>query len=165
MERLWAPWRMRYVVGPKKPRGECVFCSAAGGDDAAACVLARGPHCFTLLNAYPYNNGHLMVVPYEHVSELTDLALEVQAELLQTAAQWTKVIVESMNAQGFNVGLNLGAAAGAGIADHLHLHVVPRWHGDTNFMPVTGGVRVMPENLDETYERLRAGWVESQGTQ
>lgn len=161
MERLWAPWRMRYVVGPKRPAGVCVFCAAAeAAEDGPVYVLARGERCFSVLNAFPYNNGHLMVLPYEHVSRLDALAPETHAELLTTASAWTTVIGETMNTDGFNLGLNLGGAAGAGIADHLHLHVVPRWNGDTNFMPVTGGLRVMPEDLSETYERLRLGWVE-----
>lgn len=160
-ERLWAPWRMRYIVGPKRPAGVCVFCAAAAGEnDQASWVLQRGPHCFSILNAFPYNNGHLMVLPYEHLSELAEMSADAQAEMLQTAAAWTAILRETMNADGFNIGLNLGVAAGAGIADHLHLHIVPRWTGDTNFMPVVGEVKVMPEDLGTTHERLRSAWVQ-----
>jgi len=150
---------MSYVEGPKRPSSGCVFCHAREtADDAKLHVLVRGPECFSVLNLYPYNNGHLMVVPYEHVSSLDEVSPTAQAEMMMTASRWVTVVREVMKAEGFNLGLNLGAAAGAGIKDHLHLHLVPRWGGDTNFMPVVGGTKVMPELLDRTYEKLLAGW-------
>lgn len=164
MERLWAPWRMDYIIGPKAPAGTCVFCDAAeGGDDAQTHVLQRGAHCFSILNRYPYNNGHLMVVPYVHVSALGEVTDAALAEMMQTAARWTEVLRQQSAIDGCNLGMNLGAAAGAGIRDHLHLHLVPRWHGDTNFISVIGEARVLPEELPVTWERLRAGWCELVG--
>ncbi len=161
MERLWAPWRMRYVEGPKVPRDECVFCVAgAAADDAQTHVLQRGEHSFSILNRYPYNNGHLMVVPYVHASALAEVTDAALAEMMQTAARWTAVMTQVFRTDGFNAGLNLGSAAGAGIKDHLHLHLVPRWNGDTNFMPVVGDVKVLPEELPVTWQRLRDGWRE-----
>lgn len=158
MDRLWAPWRRSYVVGDK-PEG-CVFCAAAAGEEpVATLVLARGEHCFSLMNAYPYNNGHLMVLPYDHIAALAEVSVAAQTEMMQTAARWTQVMAATMGCDGFNVGLNLGAAAGAGIAEHLHLHVVPRWAGDTNFMPVVGGTKVLPEALEVTADRLRGAFA------
>lgn len=150
---------MAYIEGAKAPATACVFCAARDADDdAARLVLHRGPECFTILNLYPYSSGHLLVVPYRHVSALDELTAAEQAELMATAAEWLPVYREVMNPAGFNLGLNLGAVAGAGITDHLHLHVVPRWQGDANFMPAVGGTRVMPEALERTYEKLQAGW-------
>lgn len=163
MERLWAPWRMRYVVGPKQPGGVCVFCAAAAGDDDEGnLVLDHGPECFVILNRYPYNPGHLMVVPRRHVCGLSDVSETCLAEMMLTAARWTAVLSRALGAGGFNLGLNLGSAAGAGIVDHLHLHVVPRWDGDTNFMPVVGETKVMPEDLPATWAKLRAAWLEAE---
>jgi len=173
MDRLWAPWRGSYVTGEAKPVG-CVFCAAAtaavAGADLPASgpgelVLARGEHVFAILNRYPYNNGHLMVVPYEHASRLSQVCAAARAEMMEQAAEWTEVMAALMKADGFNVGYNLGAAAGAGLADHLHLHIVPRWQGDTNLMPVVGGVKVMPEALETSCARLRAAWRERQTRQ
>jgi ATP adenylyltransferase len=162
MERLWAPWRRAYVTG-ERPVGGCIFCAAPEqADEAASLVLARGENCFAILNAFPYNNGHLMVVPYGHTGELAALAPATLAEMMAAAARWTTVMAAVMGAEGFNVGFNLGAAAGAGLAEHVHLHVVPRWHGDTNLMPVVGGVKVLPEALETTRDRLRAAWREGQ---
>ncbi|NUQ00498.1 MAG: HIT domain-containing protein [Armatimonadetes bacterium] len=159
MDRLWAPWRMTYIESPKKPVAGCVFCLAPdSADDSERQVLVRGDCCFAMLNRYPYNNGHLMVVPYEHASRLSEVSPEAQAEMMRMATGWTEVLADLMKAEGFNLGLNLGAAAGAGIKDHLHLHIVPRWHGDTNFMPVVGQTKVMPEELSVTWQRLRAAW-------
>jgi ATP adenylyltransferase len=136
----------------------CVFCDLpAQGDDERALILARGRHCFVIMNAYPYATGHLMVVPYAHLDRLTDLPTEAAIEMMDLARTAQTVLAESMGPHGFNLGMNQGSAAGAGIEDHLHLHLVPRWSGDTNFMPVTGDVRVMPHSLDETYAMLRPG--------
>ena len=159
---MWAPWRMAYVSAENGDESEgpgCVFCELpALGDDARALVLARGEHCFVVLNAYPYASGHLMVVPYAHLDRLTDLPTPALIEMMELARTAQTALDGAMHPNGFNIGMNQGAAAGAGIADHLHLHVVPRWSGDTNFMPVIGDLRVMPQHLDETYSLLRPGF-------
>lgn len=166
MERLWAPWRLDYVSGdekkkedgPPKPKG-CIFCDkpAAGVEhDPENLIISRGPTCFVILNAFPYNNAHLMVVPYRHISTPAELTPDEGAEMMATAARMTEVINDVYRPDGFNIGINVGGAAGAGIAAHLHLHVVPRWGGDTNFMPVVGDVKVLPETLAQTYQRMTA---------
>ncbi len=156
---MWAPWRMVYVTkehdegydGPK-----CVFCRLPQrGDDETALILARGDHSFVIMNLYPYNNGHLMVVPYEHTDNLTTLAAPALAEMMALMQRAQGILTEVMRPQGFNMGINQGSASGAGIAEHLHMHLVPRWVGDTNFMPVLGDTRVMPQHLDETYQLLK----------
>lgn len=157
MDVKFTPWRRAYIVGPK-PDG-CIFCAAAAGsDDAATYVVARGQHCFVILNAYPYNNGHLMVVPYEHTADLAALAPEVSAELWDLMRQGVAALGATMRPAGFNLGMNLGQVAGAGIADHLHMHVVPRWSGDTNYMSVIGETRLIPEALADTWRTLKAAW-------
>ena len=155
-EKLWAPWRMKYIEGiDTGASGECVFCSLPGaGDDRAACVVHRGATCFAVLNIFPYNNGHLMVVPYHHTAEFSDLPASTRLELMDTAELMMTVMKRTMRPDGFNIGMNLGRTAGAGIADHLHLHIVPRWNGDTNFMPVIGGVKVISESLQDTRDKL-----------
>lgn len=159
---MWAPWRMAYVSAEHDHEFEgtgCVFCDLpAQGDDARALILARGQHCFVIMNAYPYASGHLMVVPYSHLDRLTDMPQDAVAEMMELARTAQVVLSEAMHPHGFNLGMNQGSAAGAGIADHLHLHLVPRWSGDTNFMPVTGDVRVMPQSLEETYAMLKPGF-------
>ena len=155
MERLWAPWRMQYVAGAAKSEG-CIFCEKwKAGEDAENLLLCRGETCFTILNLFPYNNGHLMVVPVRHVADIVDLAPAEHAEMFRQMQRAVTALRETMRPHGFNVGFNLGQAAGAGIADHLHLHVVPRWTGDTNFMPVLGDTRVISEALEETYRKLK----------
>lgn len=156
MDVKFTPWRMGYIAGPK-PAG-CVFCAAAASSDDAAHIVARGDHCFVLLNAYPYNNGHVMVVPYEHTADLVALAPEVGQELLALTRRAVEALGRSMHPTGFNIGMNLGEAAGAGIADHLHVHIVPRWSGDTNFMSVIGATRLIPQSLDDTWRVLREAW-------
>lgn len=157
VENLWAPWRLEYVTGTK-PDG-CVLCAKArDGSDQDAHVVARGRHAYVVLNLYPYNNGHLMVVPYRHVADLDELTAEESAEtqtLLRHAIRAARI---ALRPDGFNVGLNLGEAGGAGIAAHLHWHLVPRWSGDTNFMPVLADVRVMPQHLETTWKLLRDAW-------
>ena len=130
-------------------------------DDAAVHVVARGRYCFVILNAYPYNNGHVMVVPYEHASDLTGLATEVAQELFTFTRRAVDALRRAMQPSGFNIGMNLGQVAGAGIADHLHMHVVPRWAGDTNFMSVVGETRLIPQSLDDTWTVLRKAWVDA----
>jgi len=157
VENLWAPWRLEYVTG-EKPEG-CVLCAKAGeADDDAALVVARGTHVYVVLNLYPYNNGHLMVVPYRHVAELEELTREESAEAQRMLERAIRAARVALSPGGFNVGLNLGEAAGAGIAAHLHWHLVPRWQGDTNFMPVLADVRVMPQHLTTTLRLLRDAW-------
>jgi ATP adenylyltransferase len=157
-ERLWSPWRMAYVRGGGDGGGGCIFCDLpAQGEDAdeGNHLLARGRLSFVLLNAYPYNPGHLMVAPYRHVGRYGDLTAAELAEMMAFAGTAIDALEEESDAHGFNLGMNLGQVAGAGIADHLHLHLVPRWGGDTNFMPVVGQTKVLPELLAETYQRLR----------
>ncbi len=158
--RLWAPWRIEYITGPKPDR--CVFCTAAEAeDDAAAYVVHRGERCFAMLNAYPYAGGHLMVSPYRHVPGLEQLADGELFEMMVLSRHALRALGKAFGPDGFNVGINEGSAAGAGVEDHVHQHVVPRWGGDTNFMPVIGHTRVLPELLEETYDRLRPVFAES----
>jgi len=157
-ERLWSPWRMAYVRGDGNGGDGCIFCDlpAQGTDrDEANHLLARGELTFVLLNAFPYNPGHLMVAPYRHVGRYGELAAGELAEMMAFAGTAIGALEEDSGAHGFNLGMNLGQVAGAGIADHLHLHLVPRWGGDTNFMPIVGQTKVLPELLAETYRRLR----------
>jgi ATP adenylyltransferase len=159
---MWAPWRMAYIVAEhdgRYERSECVFCDLVErGDDRQSYILQRGRRAFVIMNLYPYNNGHLMIVPYEHVDSISHLDDETLAELMVLARRAQGVLEEAMRPQGFNLGINQGRPAGAGIADHVHMHVVPRWVGDTNFMPVLGDTRVMPQHLDESYDLLRPGF-------
>ncbi|HSK09295.1 MAG TPA: HIT domain-containing protein [Vicinamibacterales bacterium] len=155
MERLWSPWRLAYVSGGGgEPKG-CVFCEAHAAGSAAPLLIWSGEHSFVILNLYPYNNGHLMVVPRRHVATLALSRPEELAELMQLTRLAEMALTEAYKPQGMNVGMNLGRPAGAGIVDHLHIHVVPRWTGDTNFMSVVGNVRVLPEALEATGRRLR----------
>lgn len=162
-ERLWSPWRMQYILSDKS--GDCVLCEAArSDDDAGHFVLERGRHNFVIMNLYPYNNGHLMVVPYRHVAGLEDLDDEILAEAMCLVRECTALLSHVMHPEGFNVGINLGKAAGAGLHEHLHIHIVPRWVGDTNFMPVLGETRVVPELVVESYKKLRAALEEERNT-
>ena len=159
-ERLWSPWRMDYIRrgGDDQDTGGCIFCDlpAAGEDqDEANHLLARGKVSFVLLNAFPYNPGHLMAAPYRHIGDYEELTAAELAEMTAFAGRAIRAMREESGPQGFNLGMNLGQVAGAGIADHLHLHLVPRWGGDTNFMPVVGQTKVLPELLAETDRRLR----------
>ena len=160
MEHLWAPWRMSYL-NEAEPVTGCVFCVRAREDqDERNLIIHRSEHCFVILNLYPYNSGHVMVVPYTHTGDITTLPAEVCNDVFATAQAAVTVVGNSMHPGGFNLGMNQGEAAGAGIADHVHLHVVPRWAGDTNFMPVLAGAKVMPEALTDTAEKLRTGFAE-----
>jgi ATP adenylyltransferase len=154
MNRLWSPWRLAYVTAAQHPPTECIFCDACGQADAGL-VLLRGRHCFVILNLYPYNNGHLMVAPNRHINTLTSLVADEQSELMHMARWAEMALTEAYHPQGINVGINLGKAAGAGIEDHLHVHLVPRWSGDTNFMTAVADTRVLPETLEQTAARLR----------
>jgi ATP adenylyltransferase len=156
---LWAPWRIEYVTAPKD--GECIFCTAAEASPGDPLVVQRGTHCFTMLNAFPYASGHVMVSPYRHVGELEELDEPEVAELMLLVRGAIGALRDVMRPAGFNVGLNLGRVAGAGFGDHLHMHVVPRWEGDTSFMPVIAGTRVISQALEDTAAALR----EALGTQ
>ncbi|NPV46489.1 MAG: HIT domain-containing protein [Armatimonadetes bacterium] len=154
MDHLWAPWRMEYVVTADAQDG-CIFCTKPGEEcDQANGILARGRYNYVILNAFPYNSGHLMIVPYAHERDFTSLAAEVLAEMFVLAQVAVAVLQEVLHAEAANLGMNIGKAAGAGIRDHVHLHVVPRWSGDTNFMAVTAGTRVVPQSLASTWACL-----------
>ena len=154
LKQIWAPWRMGYIGGPKA--SGCILCDKPKAKrDRTNHILKRGVHGFVMLNLYPYSNGHLMVSPYAHGSELESLPADVLGHLMDLVRESIVVLKKVYKPEGINVGLNLGRAAGAGIADHLHFHIVPRWVGDTNFMSVVGGVRVIPEGVDATFRLLK----------
>ena len=150
MERLWSPWRLAYVTGTASA-DECIFCGAAADE----LILVRGRVSYVILNLYPYNNGHLMVVPNRHVGTLRAMTRDELDELMRFTRHAEMALEEAYRPQGINIGINLGRPAGAGVVDHLHVHLVPRWTGDTNFMSVVGNVRVLPEELGDTVSRLR----------
>lgn len=154
MDRLWSPWRLEYVTGSKPDTG-CVFCDAPRPPDEESLVVFEGVTCYVVLNLYPYNNGHLMVVPYRHLPALASLTPEELAELALLTQRSETALTEAYAPHGINVGINLGKSAGAGVLDHLHVHLVPRWNGDTNFMTVVGNMRVLPEDLGASAARLR----------
>ena len=157
MERIWAPWRLEYVKDASKDTDDqCIFCVKPDeGDDEAALIVHRGDRCFVILNKYPYTNGHLMVAPFEHVATIQGLDAETLAEMMSLAQRAISILESKYEPHGFNVGFNQGRVAGAGVEYHIHMHVVPRWGGDTNFMPVLADTRVMPQTLEQTYEGLR----------
>ena len=158
MERIWSPWRMAYIQAAKEQGedGGCIFCDLpAEGDDVRTMILARGELAFVIVNSFPYNPGHLMVAPFRHVGAFTSLEAAELADVDALVARSIRALEQEMEPHGFNLGMNLGRVAGAGIPDHVHWHLVPRWNGDTNFMPVVGQTRVLPELLEETYARLR----------
>jgi ATP adenylyltransferase len=158
--RIWAPWRLAYVKDASKDiEEECIFCATpAAEDDEANLIVHRGERCFVILNLFPYTNGHLMVAPYEHASRLQDLSAETVAEMMALAQRAMGRLEEVYDPHGYNVGINQGRVAGAGVEHHIHLHVVPRWGGDTNFMPVIADTKVMPQTLEQSYEALRDGF-------
>ena len=155
-ERIWAPWRLEYVKDASKDSAdECIFCAKpAEDDDEANLIVHRGERCFVILNLYPYTNGHLMVAPYEHTASLPELDAETLAEMMALSQRAMRLLEDAYAPHGYNVGFNQGRVAGAGVEHHIHMHVVPRWGGDTNFMPVLADVRVMPQTLEQTYETL-----------
>jgi ATP adenylyltransferase len=156
---LWSPWRMEYIEDENKDN-ECVFCNAPGWPDFREhLIIHRGELTYLILNRYPYTSGHLMVVPYEHKRSLELLDNQTRAEIMELASKAIQVLRDTYQPQGFNVGINIGAAAGAGIVEHVHLHIVPRWTGDTNFMSSLSHTRVLPETLEDTYQRVLAGWI------
>ena len=154
MDQLWSSWRLAYVTGGAKSDA-CVFCAAQSSPDAESLIVFRGSTSFVILNLYPYNNGHLMVVPNRHIASLAAATHEELCEMIELTQRAEVALGEAYAPHGMNVGINLGKPAGAGILDHLHIHVVPRWNGDTNFMTVIGQTRVLPEELPQTAERLR----------
>jgi ATP adenylyltransferase len=155
--QLWAPWRLEYVSSADEDEG-CVFCRALEGDDEERLVVRRGERAFVLLNRFPYSSGHLMVAPERHVGDFGALEPDEVAEIHTLAARGIDALTDTYHPDGFNLGWNLGRVAGAGVVDHVHLHVVPRWSGDTNFMPVLADVKVIPEHLAETRTRLADAW-------
>jgi ATP adenylyltransferase len=157
VKQLWAPWRLEYIKSADEEDG-CIFCAAASGEDAERLVVARGSRTIALLNKFPYSSGHFMVAPVRHIGEFGDLEGDEVLELHRLASAGMCALAQAYAPQGYNVGWNLGRIAGAGIVDHVHLHVVPRWGGDTNFMPVLADVKVLPEALQETRRRLADVW-------
>lgn len=160
MDRLFTPWRLAYVTEASRSEPGCIFCAALERIDTEPLVVYRGRRTFVILNKYPYNNGHVMVVPHRHAGELGALDVEELAEMMSLAQLLEKALAAVYRPHGFNLGLNIGKPAGAGVLDHLHLHVVPRWNGDTNFMTVFGETRVLPEELGETAARLKTALAE-----
>ena len=151
---LWAPWRMDYITNPKKEK-DVFLKKAQSKEDRNNLVLFRSDNVFVIMNLYPYNNGHLMVVPYEKYDDMTELDDKVLSEIMLISKKCMKILKDKFNCEGFNFGLNMGKAAGAGIDDHLHFHVVPRWSGDSNFMPVVGHTKIIMENFFDTYDKLK----------
>ncbi len=156
-QKLWAPWRMKYIERIDSPKDEgCIFCTKpAADDDSGNFIVHRGKTCFVILNIYPYNNGHIMVIPNRHTANISDLGAEEKLELMETIDLTIQALREAYGPDGFNVGANMGRTAGAGIAEHLHFHIVPRWNGDTNFMPVIGCTKVICESPEDTYARIK----------
>lgn len=154
MDYLFTPWRMEYIRSSKQDG--CIFCEMLERDDRDALIVRRGRHAFLVLNRYPYNNGHFMSVPYRHVDSLENLSAEETAEMMALLAQGITALRKAFHPEGFNIGANIGKVAGAGVKDHVHMHVVPRWAGDTNFMPLFGETRVIPQTLEQTYDELKA---------
>lgn len=158
MDHLFTPWRMAYIKGGKKPVEGCVFCNKVSEDDDTEHVIGRSEYVYITLNRFPYNNGHLMIVPYAHVSSQEDLPAPALTDLMITVNRALGILRAAYNPPAFNLGANLGAAAGAGIAEHYHFHIVPRWPGDANFMTAVSNTRVIPDTLDNTYHDLKKLW-------
>ena len=160
MEHLWTPWRMTYLQNNQPKPDGCIFCAvvATPDEDDRKLVLHRGQHCFIILNLYPYNNGHLMVVPFDHSESIEQLPAEALIEMMTLSQKCLNLLRRAYSPQAFNIGINIGAAAGAGVPGHVHLHIVPRWAGDTNFMSALANTRVIPEELSQTYRRLHDLW-------
>lgn len=155
MERLWAPWRLEYIKSTQEEDQGCIFCEKPSeNNDKTNHIVYRSSHCFVIMNKYPYNNGHLMVVPYLHESDLTKLPDEVLLNIQHLLQLSVKALNNTMQPHGINIGVNLGQSAGAGIVDHLHYHMVPRWNGDTNYMPILAGTKVISESLDDSWDKL-----------
>lgn len=155
MKQIWAPWRMKYILNSNKIKG-CIFCKKIKEKkDKKNYILYRGKSCFIIMNLFPYNSGHLMIAPYKHTAKFEDLEDEELLEFMHLIKKSLKILKKTLSPEGFNLGINLGKIAGAGIDEHLHLHIVPRWSGDTNFMPVISSTKIISEQLDETYKKLK----------
>src|SRR5215467_10675530 len=166
MDQLWAPWRMAYIEAGGKKDADCIFCTKPQEKrDEENLLLYRGKRCFVLMNLFPYNNGHLMIAPYAHVPGIQTLPAVTLTELMTIAQRCLAALAAALHPQGYNMGINQGLIAGAGIADHVHFHIVPRWNGDTNFMPVLADTKVMPDYLQNTYRQLKAAWPEERRVQ
>lgn len=155
MDKLWAPWRSKYITSVKSIKG-CIFCAKPKAkDDRSNYIVSRTPHSFSMLNIYPYNNGHIMIAPYRHVKDLNKLSEKEMLDLFNLLNESQELIARALKPDGFNIGINLGRAAGAGYKSHLHIHIVPRWVGDVNFMPVFTSTKVVSESLDALYSKLK----------
>lgn len=165
VDNLWAPWRLEYIkTTVLQPEQECFLCEAVSDDkDRERLVLHRGKATFVIINLYPYNNGHLLVAPNRHLSTIDELKSEEMVELFDFTRRAVRWVKRAFNPHGYNIGMNIGRVAGAGVPDHLHMHIVPRWNGDTNFMPVLGGTKVISEGLQSTYDRLKEAIREVEG--
>lgn len=153
LKRIWAPWRIEYILSPKLKK--CIFCSAIKEkSDEKNFIIERAKKCFVILNKYPYTNGHIMIVPYEHISDIEKIDIKTLTEMMKLTQKYILKLKHKMKPDGFNIGFNIGKVAGAGIKDHLHLHIVPRWNGDTNFMPVISNTRIISESLQSVYKKL-----------
>lgn len=166
MDRIFAPWRAQYILSNSDSAEEkvdwCIFCVFPKlCEDEKRLIIERGKHCFVIMNAYPYNPGHLMVVPYRHTADVTSLTAEEMAEMTALVQKCVRVLTDLMKPHGFNIGMNIGKVAGAGIDQHLHMHIVPRWNGDTNFMPAIGETRVISESLASAYSRIKETWTKT----
>ncbi len=153
MEQIWAPWRMEYILQDKET--DCFLCNAQKQEDSKSFIVYRGEKNFVIMNKFPYNNGHLMIAPYRHIGNLEDLTDQEHLEIMQSLVKAKEILDKALTPEGYNIGINLGNVSGAGLPGHLHLHVVPRWNGDTNFMPVIADTKIMPEYLKETYEKIK----------
>jgi len=161
MNHIWSPWRMEYIENNNKEAG-CIFCSAQEREDSAENLIAfRGESAYVILNRYPYTSGHLMVVPFDHKANLEDLDPQTRAEMMELTTRCITILRRVYHPQAFNMGANIGEAAGAGVKAHVHIHIVPRWAGDTNYMTILGDTRVLPETLERTYARVRNGFLEA----
>jgi ATP adenylyltransferase len=154
MDYLWTPWRYAYVTGTSQATS-CVFCDAPKGSDQKAFIVHRGTHCYVILNTYPYTSGHVMIVPYAHLDELQKLPVDAASEMITLSQRMESVLRSLYHSDGINLGMNIGKAAGAGVAGHIHMHILPRWIADANFVSVIGETRVLPEALEVTWERIR----------
>ncbi|MEM4482301.1 MAG: HIT domain-containing protein [Desulfurococcaceae archaeon] len=159
MKVMWNPWRYEYIRQSNERKGECLFCKLQKLGDEEALIVYRGNYSFVVLNAYPYNSGHVMIAPYRHAPDLTELEDEVAVEIANLLKKSIRALREALSAEGFNIGANIGRVAGAGVPDHFHVHVVPRWVGDSNFMAIVAGVKPLPLSLRDAYEMIRRAWA------
>ncbi|ABN70072.1 histidine triad (HIT) protein [Staphylothermus marinus F1] len=155
---LWNPWRYEYIRSTLKPKRICIFCELPKKKDNEAYIVYRGKYSYVVLNAYPYNSGHLLIVPYKHTPSIEDLEPEILTEMIELLNRSIKALRKSFTPDGFNIGLNIGRAAGAGVEEHVHIHVVPRWVGDSNFMAIIASTKTLPISLQETYRIIRENW-------